>query len=132
PFDGPIGAVRLSHHDGRWIAHPTFEEGDESTFEIVVAGRRLDDGDGAIMMVEAGGTERTWELYEEGAPKVTEELIAQGLEESQQWIGAAIDLQIALHADYVLAHGPIAPIEYSPAIDYTPEVLAAVSEHAKG
>ena len=40
PFNGPIGAVRLAHHDGEWIAHPTFQEGDESTFEIVVAGRR--------------------------------------------------------------------------------------------
>src|ERR1700681_2269219 len=131
PFNGPIGAVRLCHHEGSWIAHPTFQEGDDSTFEIVVAGRRLDDGDVAIMMVEAGGTERTWQLYEEGAPKITEELIAQGLEESKQWIGAAIDLQIALHAEYVLAHGPIEPVEYSPATDYSPEVYAAVSEHAK-
>ena len=57
PFNGPIGAVRLAHHDGEWIAHPTYQEGDESTFEIVVAGRELDDGDVAIMMVEAGGTE---------------------------------------------------------------------------
>src|SRR5207237_9132647 len=82
PFDGPIGAVRLSHHDGEWIAHPTFQEGDESTFEIVVAGRRLDDGDVAIMMVEAGGTEGSWELYEAGAPKVTGAVIAEGLEPS--------------------------------------------------
>src|SRR3954465_6001436 len=131
PFNGPIGAVRLAHVDGEWIAHPTFQEGDESTFEIVVPGRRLDDGDVAIMMVEAGGTERTWELYEEGAPKITEELIAEGLEASKQWIGAAIDLQIALHADYVLANGPIAPVAYTPNIDYSPEVFAAVSEHAK-
>ena len=42
PFNGPIGAVRLAHFNGEWIAHPTFQEGDESTFEIVVAGRRLD------------------------------------------------------------------------------------------
>src|SRR6266436_10297344 len=76
PFNGPIGAVRLAHHDGEWIAHPTFQEGDESTFEIVVAGRQLDDGDVAIMMVEAGGTERTWEYYQDGAPRVTEEVIA--------------------------------------------------------
>jgi polyribonucleotide nucleotidyltransferase len=131
PFNGPIGAVRLAHHAGEWIAHPTFQEGDNSTFEIVVAGRRLDDGDVAIMMVEAGGTERTWELYEEGAPKITEELIAEGLEVSKQWIGAAIDLQIKLHAEYVLAHGPIADVAYTPNIDYTPEVFAAVSEAAK-
>src|SRR6187200_1995136 len=34
PFEGPIGAVRLSHHEGRWLAHPTYEERAESTFEI--------------------------------------------------------------------------------------------------
>src|SRR5689334_20920783 len=131
PFDGPIGAVRLSHRNGEWIAHPTFQEGDESTFEIVVAGRRLDDGDVAIMMVEAGGTEHAWELYEAGAPKMTEELIAEGLEESKKWIGAAIDLQIALRADYVLARGPIEPVAYTPAIDYSDEVYAAVGDHAR-
>jgi polyribonucleotide nucleotidyltransferase len=131
PFDGPIGAVRLSHRDGEWIAHPTFQEGDESTFEIVVAGRRLDDGDVAIMMVEAGGTEHAWELYEAGAPKMTEELIAQGLEESKRWIGAAIDLQIALRAEYVLARGPIEPVAYTPAIDYSDEVYAAVADNGR-
>ena len=42
PFDGPIGAVRVAYTtDGAWIPHPTYEEGDESTFELVVAGREL-------------------------------------------------------------------------------------------
>ncbi|HTD50099.1 MAG TPA: polyribonucleotide nucleotidyltransferase, partial [Acidimicrobiia bacterium] len=36
PFNGPIGAVRLCHHNGSWIANPSFQEGDDSTFEIVV------------------------------------------------------------------------------------------------
>src|SRR6476660_5166872 len=93
PFNGPIGAVRIAQRDGEWIAHPTYQEGDQSTFEMVVAGRRLHDGDIAIMMVEAGGTEATWKLYDEGAPKITEELLAQGLEESKRWITALIDLQ---------------------------------------
>ena len=40
PFDGPIGAVRIAYStDGTWIPHPTYQEGDESTFELVVAGR---------------------------------------------------------------------------------------------
>ena len=131
PFNGPIGAVRLAHHEGEWIAHPTFQEGDASTFEIVVAGRALDDGDVAIMMVEAGGTEASWELYEEGAPKVTEETIAEGLEESKRWIKASIDLQIQLREAYEKARGPIEPVEYMPAIDYTPEVYDAVKRHAE-
>jgi polyribonucleotide nucleotidyltransferase len=131
PFDGPIGAVRLAHHEGAWVAHPTFQQGDESTFELVVAGRQLDDGDVAIMMVEAGGTERTWELYEEGAPKMTEELIAQGLEESKRWIAASIELQRRLRDEVEKADGPIATIEYMPNVDYSPEVFAAVKAHAE-
>jgi polyribonucleotide nucleotidyltransferase len=85
------------------------------------------------MMVEAGGTERTWELYEEGAPKMTEELIAEGLEESKQWIGASIDLQNRA-ASPSTSSRPTARSRRSrtrPNIDYTPEVFAAVSEHAE-
>src|SRR2546421_3682056 len=95
PFEGPIGAVRLAWStEGAWIPHPTYQEGDGSTFELVVAGRAVDDtGDIAIMMVEAGGTERAWEYYEEGAPKVTEQVIADGLQEAKTWIREAIDLQ---------------------------------------
>ncbi|MCU1430011.1 MAG: polyribonucleotide nucleotidyltransferase [Actinomycetia bacterium] len=130
PFNGPIGAVRLAHHEGEWIAHPTFQEGDESTFELVVAGRKLDNGDVAIMMVEAGGTEASWELYQDGAPKVTEELIAAGLEASKQWIAASVDLQLQLVKEYEGAFGPIEPVSYTPQLDYTPEVFEAVERQA--
>src|SRR5271155_3708436 len=78
PFEGPIGAVRVAYtREGKWVPHPSYGEGDESTFELVVAGRSLPDGDVAIMMVEAGGSERAWAYYEDGAPKVTEEVIAE-------------------------------------------------------
>src|SRR4030095_1337148 len=54
PFEGPIGAVRIAWSaEGRWVPHPTYAQGENSTFELVVAGRQLDDGDIAIMMVEA-------------------------------------------------------------------------------
>src|SRR3989449_9415256 len=75
PFEGPIGAVRLAWStDGRWIPHPTWQEGDASTFELVVAGRQVGhdtagsagQGDIAIMMVEASGTENAWRYYEAG------------------------------------------------------------------
>jgi polyribonucleotide nucleotidyltransferase len=128
PFNGPIGAVRLAHHEGEWVAHPTYQEGDESTFELVVAGRRTDSGDVAIMMVEAGGTEATWDLYEQGAPKITEELIAAGLEESKRWIEASIDLQLELRAGLEKAKGPIEPIRYEVRTDYGDDVFAAVKE----
>jgi polyribonucleotide nucleotidyltransferase len=130
PFDGPIGAVRLAHHQGEWIAHPTFQQGDDSTFEIVVAGRALDNGDVAIMMVEAGGTERSHELYDEGAPKVTEEVIAAGLDESKRWIKASIDMQLELRRKVIDANGPIEAIEYQVHTDYDDDVFAAVDSHA--
>src|SRR5438132_5861563 len=38
PFEGPLGAVRLAWStEGAWAPHPTYLEGDESTFELVVA-----------------------------------------------------------------------------------------------
>ena len=130
PFDGPIGAVRLAHHEGAWLANPTYQEGDESTFELVVAGRRTEAGEIAIMMVEAGGTEASWELYQQGAPKVTEAVIAAGLEESKVGIAASIDLQLELRAAVEKQNGAIAPIAYQAIIDYEEDVLTAVTEAA--
>ena len=118
PFDGPIGAVRLAYsQDGTWIAHPTFEEGENATFEIVVAGRELDNGDVAIMMVEAGGTEKSFEFYESGAPKVDEAVIASGLDASKVWIKESIKLQRQLVASVIATRGPIEPLKYTPVLD---------------
>src|SRR5579884_2596035 len=112
PFEGPIGAVRIAWMpEGRWHPHPTYQEGDSSTFELVVAGRLTDDrSDVAIMMVEAGGTEKSWQLYQSGTPKVTEEVIAAGLEQSKVWIRESIELQLEL----VEKAGTRPPIPYEP------------------
>ncbi len=120
--------MRIAHRNGEWIAHPTYQDGDDSTFEMVVAGRRLADGDVAIMMVEAGGTEATWELYEQGAPKVTEDVIADGLDWSKQWINSSIDLQLQLVAGVQERNGPIEEIAYEPRHDYDVDVFDAVAD----
>jgi polyribonucleotide nucleotidyltransferase len=131
PFDGPIGAVRLAYdQDGSWVPHPTYEESDESTFEIVVAGRELDSGDVAVMMVEAGGTERSFEYYEQGAPKVDEAALAQALEESKRWIKDAIALQRQLVDAVVAEHGAKEPMSFEAQVDYTPEIYSAVESFA--
>src|ERR1700722_5889842 len=130
PFDGPIGAVRVAFTtEGEWIPHPTFEEGEESTFELVVAGRALTedaDTDIAIMMVEAGGTEKSWSYYDEGAPKVTEEVLASGLEAAKTWIREAINLQRELVASYTAVRGPIVTIPFTTFSDYQDDVWARV------
>ena len=130
PFAGPVGAVRLAHHDGVWIPHPTYQEGDASTFELVVAGRRLPDGDVAVMMVEAGGTEAAWELYEAGAPHVTEETIAEGLEEAKKWINDSVTAQLELVERYVAERGPIETVPYEIQVDYDEETYEAVKQAA--
>jgi polyribonucleotide nucleotidyltransferase len=131
PFDGPIGAVRIAYDtEGQWIPHATYQEGDESTFELVVAGRALGDGpdaDIAIMMVEAGGTEKSWAYYENGAPKVTEEVLTLGLEASKTWIRESIILQRQLVAAYVAERGPIETIDFKTFSDYGDDVWERVS-----
>ena len=128
PFSDAIGAVRLAFGaDGEWQPHPTYDEVEACSFEMVVAGRLLDDGDVAVMMVEAGGTENSWPNYEGGAPKVDEAELAKGLEASKQWIKEVIELQLEMVA---AAGGRPEFIEYEEQIDYTDEQLAAVNETA--
>jgi polyribonucleotide nucleotidyltransferase len=52
PFDGPVGAVRVGHIDGRFVANPTTAEQAVSSLELVVAGT-----EDAVLMVEAGANE---------------------------------------------------------------------------
>jgi polyribonucleotide nucleotidyltransferase len=125
PFEGPIGAVRIAYTaEGEWAPHPTYQDGDASAFELVVAGRQAADGDVAIMMVEAGGTEAAWELYQGGAPKVTEEAIAEGLQSAKTWIRESIDLQRQLVAEA----GTHAPLAWEPQLDYGQDLAARVAE----
>jgi polyribonucleotide nucleotidyltransferase len=131
PFEGPIGAVRIAYStDGAWIPHPTFSESDESVFELVVAGRELEDGDVAVMMVEAGGTEKSFAYYAEGAPKVDEGVLASGLEACKRWIKESIALQRQLVASVIATRGPIAPLEFTPVVDYGDDVFEAVERVA--
>ena len=123
PFDGPIGAVRIAFTtEGTWIPYPTYEEGQESTFEMVVAGRALGTDDVAISMVEAGGTEASWPAFQDGAPKVDEAVLAGGLEAAKQYILQSINAQRQLMA----AVGVKAPMSYTVTSDYSPEVFAAM------
>lgn len=123
PFDGPIGAVRIAWSaEGEWIPFPTYEEGEESAFEMVVAGRMIDDDDVAVMMVEAGGTGKSWELYENGTPKVDEDVLAGGLEAAKTWIREVIETQQEL----IEAFGPVEKMDPPVTVDYSDEIFAAV------
>ena len=127
PFDGPLGAVRIAWTaEGEWCPFPTYEEGDASAFEMVVAGRLLDDGDVAVMMVEAGGTGSSWELYESGTPKVDEDVLAGGLEASKVWIKEMIEIQQQLIDTVGPAEKMVPPVS----VDYSDEIFATVEASA--
>ncbi|MSW38760.1 MAG: polyribonucleotide nucleotidyltransferase, partial [Actinobacteria bacterium] len=97
PYSGPIGGVRVALIKGQWVAFPTHEQLEDAMFDMVVAGRIVDN-DIAIMMVEAEATESTIELVRGGAKAPTEEVVAEGLEASKPFIRALCEAQAQLAA----------------------------------
>ncbi|MFC2640987.1 MAG: polyribonucleotide nucleotidyltransferase [Propionibacterium acidifaciens] len=98
PFSGPIGGVRISLIGDQWVCFPTVDQEKEATFSMVVAGRVLAGGDVAIMMVEAGSTEATWDLVKAGRTAPTEEVVGAGLEAVKPFIKVLCDAQAELAA----------------------------------
>ena len=125
PFEGPIGAVRVGLKKGEWIPFPTEEELAESVFELVVAGRRNDDGIIDITMVEAGATPNGLRLIAVGDQPSDEEAVAQGLEEAKAYIAQMVDLQSELASKVEKPE-----FDWPIVVDYTDEILAKVDELA--
>ncbi len=130
PFAGPIGGTRVALIKGQWVGFPTHPQLAEATFDMVVAGRVRDDGDVAIMMVEAESTPSTLRLIADpgsGAVSPTEDIVAQGLDaakpfikilcEAQQQVAAAAAKETATFPTYA---------------EYQPDVYEAVAAEASG
>ena len=123
PFSGPIGGVRVALIEGQWVAFPTHPELANAVFDMVVAGRVLEDGDVAIMMVEAEATTATIELVKGGAQAPTEEVVAEGLEAAKPFIRVLVQAQAELARQ---AAKPVA--EFPKYLDYQQDAFEAVSE----
>ncbi len=120
PFSGPIGAVRVALLEGQWVAFPTYDQLQQATFDMVVAGRIVGD-ETAIMMVEAEATANALHLVAAGATAPTEEVVAQGLEAAKPFIRLLCEAQqeLATKAAKPTAEFPIFA-------DYGDDVYAAV------
>ncbi|MCZ2403602.1 polyribonucleotide nucleotidyltransferase [Paenarthrobacter sp. Z7-10] len=126
PFSGPIGGVRVALIDGQWVAFPKHSELANAVFNMVVAGKVTDDGDVAIMMVEAEATDNSWKLIkEEGATAPTEEIVSEGLEAAKPFIKALCEAQADLAAR---AAKPTAVFPVF--LDYQDDAYAAVESAA--
>ncbi|MFC4336535.1 polyribonucleotide nucleotidyltransferase [Salininema proteolyticum] len=126
PFSGPLGSTRAVHIDGRWVFFPTIEEIERATFDMVVTGRVLDDGDVAIMMVEAEATDKVMEHVEGGSPQPTEEIVAEGLEAVKPVIAELVRAQKVLADRAAKPEG-----DYPRFPDFEDDVLTA-AENAVG
>ena len=121
PFSGPIGGIRVALIDGQWVGFPTHTQLEHAVFDMVVAGRVLDDGDVAIMMVEAESTESTWELVRAGKQAPTEKIVADGLEAAKAFIKQLCEAQRDL------AGKAAKPVQEFPVFrDFEDDVLAAL------
>ncbi|MGH3366114.1 MAG: polyribonucleotide nucleotidyltransferase [Nocardioidaceae bacterium] len=126
PFSGPVGGVRVALVDGDWVGFPTHSQLDNATFDMVVAGRTLDDGDVAIMMVEAESTDATWELVRGGRQAPTEEIVAEGLDAAKVWIKQLCDAQGEL------ASRSARPVQEFPVFqDFEDDAFSAVESAVK-
>jgi polyribonucleotide nucleotidyltransferase len=132
PFAGPIGGVRVALIKDQWVAFPTHPQLENATFDMVVAGRMLDDGDVAIMMVEAESTPQTLRLLADaentGAVAPDEETVAEGLEAAKPFIAALCEAQRILAAAAVEAGiAPASTSQFPIFVDYEDDVFDAVS-----
>jgi len=104
PFSGPVGGVRVALVDGQWIGFPTVEQLERAVFNMVVAGRIVNQASGstpadvAIMMVEAEATDTVVEKIAGGAQAPTEAIVAAGLEAAKPFIAALCTAQQELAA----------------------------------
>jgi polyribonucleotide nucleotidyltransferase len=75
PFQGPIGAIRLSRVDGQFVINPTYPQREKSDFNLMLAGRR-----DAINMIEVD------------AKQVPETVAAEAIETAHKAIVEVCDL----------------------------------------
>ena len=131
-FAGPIGAVRIAliadeNGETQWVAFPKYSQLQSAVFNMAVAGRMSDDGDIAVMMVEAEAPEGAWEMINgKGVSAPTEEIVAEGLEAAKPFIKVLCDSQSDL-ADRAAK----APVEIPRFVAFEQDAFDAVKDYAE-
>ena len=109
PFNGPIGVTRIGCVDGEYVINPTYQQADESTLDLVVAGSR----DGVLMM-------------EAGASEVSDEMVLEAIKLAQDTNLQVIELQ-----DEIIEAGAKPKAEYVP-FGYPKELDSLVDKAVEG
>ena len=128
PFDGPIGAVRIAYSQtGEWIPHPTYEEGDEQHVRARRGRssarqrrRRHHDGRGRRHREELRLLRRRRPEGRRGRPRRR----PRGLQDVDQGVASPCSASSSPASSPPRARS--CRWTYTPALDYGPEVFAAV------
>ena len=126
PLDSPIGAVRMSLINDNWVVQASNSEMEESVFDMVVAGNLNENNDVDIVMVEAGATETAFDKIESGSTTPTEDIVADGIDKSKEYISELIKAQAEL-----VSQNEIPDVVWPLIEDYTPELLSELEEAFK-
>ena len=123
PLESAVGAVRMSLINDNWVVQATNTELEESVFDMVVAGSLNPKGEIDIVMVEAGATDNAFNKIDEGSDAPSENIVADGIDMSKEFIAKLIEAQKEL-----VAKRDVPEIDWPIVEDYSEELKSQISE----
>tara|TARA_B100000700_G_scaffold326164_1_gene436892 strand:- start:3393 stop:5696 length:2304 start_codon:yes stop_codon:yes gene_type:complete len=126
PLESPVGAVRMSLINDKWVVQASNTELEESIFDMVVAGSLNIKNEVDIVMVEAGATEIAFNKIDNGSLAPSEELVADGIDASKEHILTLINAQKEL-----VSKNEVPKIDWPIVEDYTEELKTEIENSYK-
>ena len=123
PLESAVGAVRMSLINDNWVVQATNSELEESVFDMVVAGSLNSSGEVDIVMVEAGATDNALSMIEEGSIAPSENIVADGIDSSKEYIAKLIEAQKEL-----VAKREVPQVEWPIVEDFSEELKNQINE----
>ena len=123
PLESAVGAVRMSLINDKWVVQATNSELEESVFDMVVAGSLNSSGEVDIVMVEAGATDNALSMIEEGSTAPSENIVADGIDSSKEYIAKLIEAQKEL-----VAKREVPQVEWPIVEDFSEELKNQINE----
>ena len=123
PLESAVGAVRMSLINDNWVVQATNSELEDSVFDMVVAGSLNPKGEIDIVMVEAGATDNAFAKIDEGSAAPSENIVADGIDMSKEFI-----LKLSEAQKELVAKRDVPEVDWPIIEDYSEELKSQISE----
>lgn len=123
PLESAVGAVRMSLINDNWVVQATNTELEESVFDMVVAGSLNPKSEIDIVMVEAGATDNAFEKIDAGSAAPSEDIVADGIDMSKEFIAKLIEVQKEL-----VSKRDVPEIDWPIIEDYSDDLRSQINE----